>query len=79
MQSAGNDDFKETKTILKELESLFSKEDIQYDVDDINKMRKEIDLQTSDIIGEYQAGVKSKCSRILFIYCVIIVLYLLFI
>ena len=59
MQST-SDEFKETKTILKELESLFSKEDIQYDIDDINKMRKEIDLQTINIIGAYHTKVKRK-------------------
>ena len=59
MQST-NDEFKETKTILKELESLFSKEDIQYDIDDINKMRKEIDAQTINIIGAYHTKVKRK-------------------
>ena len=59
MQST-SDEFKETKTILKELESLFSQEDIQYDIDDINKMRKEIDLQTINIIGAYHTKVKRK-------------------
>ena len=58
MQATGNEDFKETKTILKELESLFSREDIQYDVDDINKLRKEIDTQTVTIIGDYHSHVK---------------------
>lgn len=58
MQSAGNDDFKETKTILKELESLFSREDIQYDIDDINKMSREINDQTQNIISNNHFHIK---------------------
>jgi len=61
MQAASNDDFKETKTILKELESLFSREDITYDVEDINKLRAEIDSQTVSIISEYHTHVKGIC------------------
>lgn len=54
------DDFKETKTILKELESLFSREDIQYDIDDINKMRNDIEIQTANVISANHAQIKRK-------------------
>jgi hypothetical protein len=53
-------DFKETKTILKELESLFTREDIEHEIEDANKTLREIEQQTNLLVELSQARIKRK-------------------
>lgn len=68
-------DWTETKSILHELEDLFLREDDLNDIQDIQKMAREIDLHYSHSIKDFKQLIKRNISCIKTFFLFLTVVY----
>lgn len=58
------------RQILRELEALFSRDEELQEIADINKMAREIAVQSANAVADSQEEVKSKIGNLLYIFFV---------